>query len=155
MHPLAPVASFFPVSVRAELLCVMKEDRNAPVPAVRFPSRRHALLYLCVLAVLVVSIVWAGATEPAWEASCPETTSAADCSADPILMLPILILLACGVLLRWLARRTARSLAASGVPIKRPKGMSARMTVELLLMVGLFIPVALRQLHEPPGKAGP
>lgn len=153
MHPLVPVASFFPVSVRAELLGAMNDDRNASAPAMRFPSRSDALLYLCVLGVLVVAVVWVLVTEPAWEASCPETTSAADCSADPILMLPILILLACGVLLRWLARRTARSLAASGVPIKRPKGMSARMTVELFLLVGLFIPIALRQLREPPGKA--
>jgi hypothetical protein len=32
--------------------------------------------------------------------------------------------------------------------------MSAWMTVELFLLVGLFIPVALRQLREPRGKAG-
>ena len=151
---LISVAAFFPASVRAELLVGMNDDRHDPAPAMRFPSRRHALLYLVVLAFLVMSVGWGSVTEHASEATCPETASAADCPTDPVLMLPILLALACGACLSWLARRTARSLAASGVSMKGPKGMSAWMTVELFLLVGLFVPMALRQLRESPGKAG-
>jgi len=131
----------------------MNDDRNGPVLSMRFPSRRHALVYLVVLAALVVSVIWGSVTEHNWEATCPETASAADCPTDLVSMLPILVALACGVCLSWLAHATARWLAASGVSIKGPKGMSAWMTVELFLLVGLFIPVALRQLWESPGKA--
>jgi hypothetical protein len=47
-----------------------------------------------------------------------------------------------------------QSLAARGVSIKGPRGMSAWMTVEMFLLVGLFVPVALHQLRESPGKEG-
>jgi hypothetical protein len=66
------------------------------------------------------------------------------------LVLPISLGPASGLCLRWLARRTTRLLTASGVPIKGWKGMPSWMTVELFLVLGLFIPVALRQLREQP-----
>src|SRR6266568_1509133 len=110
-HPLISVAAFFRALVRAELLVGMNDDRNDPAPSMRFPSRRHALLYLIVLAFLVISVGWDGVTEHAWRATYPGTASAAACPTDPVLMLPVLVALACGVCLSWIAHRTARSLA--------------------------------------------
>jgi hypothetical protein len=124
----------------------MDDAPKAPAPPVRLPSRRDALLYLCALVILVASVIWGSVT--AWEASCPETASAADCRTSWAAAWPFPVVAACGLYLSWLARRTARSLAASGVPIKGPKGMSASMTVQLFMLAGLFIPVALRQLRE-------
>jgi hypothetical protein len=126
---------------------VMDDDQDELVPSVRFPSRRHALLYLCLLATLLISFGWLGLAGAALDRSCPDTASAADCPADLALVLPIMVGLASGVCLCWLARRTVRSLAASGVPIRGWKGMPLWMTVELLLLLGLFMPVALRQLR--------
>jgi hypothetical protein len=127
---------------------VMNDHQDEPVPSARFPSRRHALLYLCLLATMLISLGWLGLAGAALNRSCPETVSAADCPADLALVLPIVAIVASGVCLRWLARRTARSLAASGVPIRGWKGMPPRMTVELFLLLGAFVPVALRQLRE-------
>jgi len=129
---------------------VMDDDQNEPVPSVRFPSRRHALLYLCLLATTLISLGWLGLAVAASDHSCPETASAADCPTQLAPVPPILVGLASGVCLRRLARRTTRSLAASGVPIRGWKGMPSWMTVELFLSLGLFIPVALRQLRERP-----
>jgi hypothetical protein len=69
-------------------------------------------------------------------------------AVDPGLMLPFLVLAACLVYLSWLARRTARSLTASGVPIKGWKGMPAWLIVEVLMLLGCFVPVAFWQLWE-------
>jgi hypothetical protein len=116
----------------------------------RFPSRRDALLYLCLLATTLISLGWLALAVAAFSHSCPETASAADCPAKLAPVPPILVGLASGVCLRRLARRTTRSLTASGIPIRGWKGMPPWMTVELVLAVGLFIPVALRQLRERP-----
>lgn len=127
---------------------VMDDDQDEPVPSVRFPSRRHALLYLCLLATVLISLGWLGLAVAASDRSCRETASAADCPAKLASVLPISVGLAGGLCLRWLARRTTRSLAASGVAIRGWKGMPSWMTVELFLLLGLFIPVALRQLRS-------
>jgi hypothetical protein len=126
----------------------MDDVRKVPVPRARFPSRRHALLYLCVFAILLASANWASVAEHPWDVSCPGTTGPVGCRAFWAAELPFLVLLTCGSCLNWLARRTARSLTASGVPISGWKGMPAWLIVEVLMLLGCFVPVALRQLWE-------
>jgi hypothetical protein len=132
----------------------MDDKQGESTSIVRFPSRRHALLYLCLLASTLVSLGLLGLAGATLDPDCPETASTKDCPADLAFVLPIVLVLASGLGLCWLARRTARSLTASGVPIKGWRGMPRWMTVELLLQLGLFIPVALRQLREQPKQGG-
>lgn len=111
-----------------------------------FPSRWQALAYL-ILLVAMVSAVVALAIATAHDAPCNGETRGTCPPASAAETVPIVVFLAAGGSLAWLAHAVARRVRGLGIPLHAGR-LRDWQAVYWYLAFGLLVPAALDRLRS-------